>query len=120
MKISVLLPISNNTEKSYDAINSILNQTYKNYEILICLNGNSLSFEKKIKKKKYKKIKRIKFFKNKEKNIVPALNLLIENSKGEYCARIDADDICKPNRFEEQVKYLKKKIILNFYLQIVK
>ena len=51
MKISVLLPISNNTEKSYDAINSILNQTYKNYEILICLNGNSLSFEKKNKKK---------------------------------------------------------------------
>ena len=85
MKISVLLPISNNTEKSYDAINSILNQTYKNYEILICLNGNSLSFEKKI--KKYKKIKKLNFLRTKKKYYF-ALNLLIENSKGEYCAEL--------------------------------
>ena len=51
MKLSVLLPISNNSFQSYDAIDSVLNQDYKNYELLICLNGNSAKFDKKIRDK---------------------------------------------------------------------
>jgi len=110
MKISVLLPISNNIPTAFQAINSILNQTYKNYEILICLNGNNKKFDDKI-KDHYKKIKKIKFFKIKEKNIVTALNHLILKAKGKFCARIDADDLCKPERFEEQINFIKKKNI---------
>ena len=110
MIISVLLPISNNEPASYQAINSILNQTYKNYEILICLNGNNKKFDDKI-IDNYKKIKKIKFFKIKEKNIVLALNYLILKAKGKFCARIDADDLCKPERFEEQINFIKKKNI---------
>lgn len=110
MIISVLLPISNNEPASYQAINSILNQTYKNYEILICLNGNNKKFNEKI-IDNYKKIKKIKFFKIKEKNIVLALNYLILKAKGKFCARIDADDLCKPERFEEQINFIKKKNI---------
>ena len=110
MKISVLLPISNNTPTAYQAINSILNQTYKNYEILICLNGNNKKFDDKI-IDHYKKIKKIKFFKIKERNIVPALNHLILKAKGKFCARMDADDLCKPERFEEQINFIKKKNI---------
>ena len=110
MIISVLLPISNNEPASYQAINSILNQTYKNYEILICLNGNNKKFDDKI-IDNYKKIKKIKFFKIKEKNIVLALNHLILKAKGKFCARIDADDLCKPERFEEQINFIKKKNI---------
>ena len=108
MKISVLLPISNNTFQSYQAINSVLDQTHKNYEILICLNGNNKNFDEKI-IEKYKRIKKIKFFKIKEKNIVTALNHLILKANGKYCARIDADDLCKPERFKEQINYIKKK-----------
>ena len=110
MIISVLLPISNNEPASYQAINSILNQTYKNYEILICLNGNNKKFDDKI-IDHYKKIKKIKFFKIKERNIVPALNHLILKAKGKFCARMDADDLCKPERFEEQINFIKKKNI---------
>ena len=110
MKISVLLPISNNTLLSYQAINSVLDQTHKNYEILICLNGNNKNFDEKI-IEKYKRIKKIKFFKIKEKNIVTALNHLILKANGKYCARIDADDLCKPERFKEQINYIKKKKI---------
>ena len=110
MKISVLLPISNSTASSYQVINSILNQTYKNYEILICLNGNKKKFNDKI-IDNYKKIKKIKFFKIKKKNIVHALNHLILKAKGKFCARIDADDLCKPKRFEEQINFIKKKNI---------
>ena len=110
MIISVLLPISNNEPASYQAINCILNQTYKNYEILICLNGNNKKFDEKI-IDNYKKIKKIKFFKIKEKNIVSALNHLILKAKGKFCARIDADDLCKPERFEEQINFIKKKNI---------
>ncbi len=107
MKISVLLPISNDAQQSFKAINSILIQSYRNFEILVCLNGNSQKFEKKL-KSNFKKIKKIKFFKIKEKNIVPALNKLISEANGDYCARIDADDIAKKNRFSKQVELIKK------------
>ena len=50
MKISIILPISNNYPYSEGAIISLINQTYKNIEILICLNGNSKKFENLIKK----------------------------------------------------------------------
>ena len=116
MKISVL-PISNDAQQSFKAINSILIQSYRNFEILVCLNGNSQKFEKKL-KSNFKKIKKIKFFKIKEKNIVPALNKLISEANGDYCARIDADDIAKKNRFSKQVELIKK-TNSTFYLLIV-
>ena len=94
-KVSILVPLSNNEPKSDIAINSIIDQNYRNLEILVCLNGNTRSFNKKI-KDKYKKFKNVIFYNYKKKNIVDSLNYLIEKSTGKYLARFDADDInCK-------------------------
>jgi glycosyltransferase involved in cell wall biosynthesis len=107
MKVSILLPISNNDSKYEYSINSILQQTHKNFELLICLNGNTAIFDRKI-KKLYWKNKKIKFYTIREKNISSALNRLIYKASGDYCARMDADDLSKANRLREQINYIKK------------
>ena len=107
MKISVILPVSNNEKFAERAIISLLNQTYKNIEILICLNGNTIKYNNII-KKKFRKFKIIKFYEIKTKNIVDALNFLIKKCKGKYIARMDGDDISSPDRFKEQINFLEE------------
>ena len=107
MKVSILLPVSNNQRHCKETIKSILDQDYKNFELLICFNGNTNAYEKNI-KRTFSRNKKIKFFKISEKNIVPALNKLINEAKGQYCARIDADDLSKKNRISSQIEYIRK------------
>lgn len=105
-KISVLMPIYN-TDKLYlkEAIESILNQTFVDFEFII-LNDSPDNTELDDIVKSYKD-KRIKYLKN-EKNmgITLSRNKLIDLAKGEYLAVMDHDDISLPSRFEEEVKYL--------------
>ena len=110
MKVSVILPISNDYPHSDGAIISLINQTYKNIEILICLNGNSTKFNTNI-KKKFKNYQNIKFYYLSKSNIVDALNLLVKKSTGKYIARMDADDFSHPDRIYKQIKYIKSKKI---------
>ena len=88
------------------AIDSILNQTYQNIELLILddsTNENTIATID-----KYSKDKRVKLIREKTKlGFVPALNKGLTLSKGDFIARMDADDISELNRFELQVEYLK-------------
>jgi teichuronic acid biosynthesis glycosyltransferase TuaG len=106
MKISIILPISNNEILAERAIISLLNQTYKKIEILVGLNGNTQKYDSEI-KRKFIDYKQIIFFRIKANNIVDALNYLIDKSKGDYIARMDADDIAHPERLEKQIRYIK-------------
>ena len=87
------------------AIESILNQTYKNFEFIIiddCSTDNSISIIESYSDE------RIKILRN-EKNlgITKSLNRGLSVAKGEFIARMDADDISLENRFEKQVDFLK-------------
>lgn len=102
--VTVLFPIYNGAQYLRLAIDSLLNQTYKNFEILIVDDGSTddtaaivLSYSD----------MRIRMVKN-EKNmgIVKTMNRGIQLAQGEFIARMDADDICKPDRFQKQVSYL--------------
>ena len=106
MKVSIILPTSNNEILAERAIISLLNQTYKKIEILIGLNGNTQKYDSEI-KRKFIDYKQIIFFQIKANNIVDALNYLIDKSKGDYIARMDADDIAHPERLEKQIRYIK-------------
>ena len=89
-----------------EAIESIINQTYKNLELLIMDDcSEDGSFEK---IDYYKnKFENIRVFRNKKNlGLTKSLNLLIENSSGEFIARQDADDISQKNRLDTQMKYL--------------
>ena len=104
-KVSVLMPVYK-TDENYlrEAIESILSQTFEDFEFLILDDCPEDDREEII--KSYKD-KRIKYYKN-EKNlgITPSRNKLIDMAKGEYLAIFDHDDISLPTRLEKQVAYL--------------
>lgn len=104
-KVSVLMPVYKTSEKYLrEAIESILSQTFEDYEFLILDDCPEDDREEII--KSYKD-KRIKYYKN-EKNlgITPSRNKLIDMAKGEYLAVFDHDDVSLPERFQKQVQYL--------------
>ncbi len=104
-KISVLMPVYKTNEQYLrEAIESILNQTFTDFEFLILDDCPNDTRERIV--KSYKD-KRIKYAIN-EKNlgISASRNKLIEMAKGEYLATFDHDDISYPERFEKEVKYL--------------
>lgn len=105
-KVSVLTPIYNtNPEFLKECIESILNQTFKDFEFLILNDSpDNIEIEKVV--KSYDD-KRIKYIKN-EKNlgISESRNKLLSLAQGEYLAIFDHDDISMPDRLEVEVKYL--------------
>jgi len=107
--ISVILPVFKPKLQDLDkCIKSILNQTYKNLEILIVYtetSGKNDEFYSFI--KKFEDI-RIKIIKNEKIGLANALNTGINNSNGRLIARIDQDDFCDVKRFERQLKFKNK------------
>lgn len=101
--VSVVMATYNRPEGVAIAIESILNQTYKNFEFIIIDDGSSDDTAK-IVKKYAKKDKRIVFLKNKEnKGLIYSLNRGLDKAKGKYIVRMDDDDASIPERIERQV-----------------
>lgn len=104
--ISVIMS-NYNTPEVYlcEAIESVLNQTYTDFEFIIvddCSTDNSLEIISSYKDP------RISIIKNEvNMGITQSLNRALAKSKGKYVARMDADDICLPERFQKQVDYLE-------------
>lgn len=106
--ISVILPLYNEpVEFAKSAIDSILNQTYQNIELILLLdNPNNSSLRNLIIQYK-EKDKRVKYNFNEINLGLPnTLNIGIKLSTGEYIARMDGDDISDSRRLEKQIKFL--------------
>ncbi len=89
------------------SIESILNQTFDNFEFLIVSDFSNLKVKKILSYYKNKDT-RIKIFKNKSKlGLTKSLIKAIRYAKGKFIARIDSDDISKNNRFEKQLEWFK-------------
>ena len=103
------MSVYNNEETISSSVNSILSQTYENFEFLIVDDcSTDLTYEKL--KKLQKNDKRIKLYKNSENiGLTASLNYLISKSNFEYIARQDGDDISVKERFETQIYYLDTK-----------
>lgn len=104
IKISVVMAVYNGEKYLRTAIDSILNQTYPDFEFIIiddCSTDNTVNILK-----SYTDA-RIKVVRNEQNLRLPAsLNKGLKIARGKYIARMDADDISVPDRFEKQVKYL--------------
>lgn len=106
--VSVLLPCYNAERFVEETMDSLLNQTYTNFEI-VAINDCSTDSTLQILNRLAEKDSRIKVFNN-EKNLklIKTLNHGIDLCKGEYIARMDADDIALPERLEKEVRFLNE------------
>lgn len=104
MKVSILLPVYNSETTIQETIDSILCQTYSDFELVIINDGSSDKSEQII--GQYSD-KRIRYYKNEQnKGLIYTLNRGLDLCNGEYIARIDADDIMLPTRLEKQTNYM--------------
>jgi glycosyltransferase involved in cell wall biosynthesis len=100
------MPAFNCGETLAVAIRSILNQTYKNWELLVVEDGSS---DRTLEVARSFSDPRISvLFDQSHKGLVPRLNQAVAASHGEYFARMDADDVAYPKRLERQVEYLQQ------------
>ena len=105
-KISVIVPLYNAEAYIERTLNSILNQTYTNYEILLI---NDCPADKTIEIANTYNDKRIRMIHNVEnKGIAFSRNRGIEFSNGEFIALMDHDDLALPERFAKQVAFLEQ------------
>jgi glycosyltransferase involved in cell wall biosynthesis len=104
--ISVIMPVYNSEAFLAEAIESILSQTINDFEFLIVYDDSrdrSLSIIK-----DYQKIDtRIRIIMGEKKALIGALNQGLSNAQGKYIARMDADDISNPERFEQQIQLME-------------
>jgi len=106
--VSVLMPVYNAGNFLADALESILNQTYGDFELIIVDDGSTDSTAE-ILSEFQNKDKRIRVFRNRSNlGIVQTLNKGISHCSGKYIARMDADDISKHDRFEKQIHYMER------------
>lgn len=103
-KISVLMSVYNGEDTIEESIRSILNQTYKDFELVIIDDGSTDNTIEEINKFKDNRIRLYRLKKN--YGVGYALNFGLKKTKGKYIAKADADDINEQNRFEIQSKYL--------------
>lgn len=103
--ISVILPVYNGEKYLLEAVQSILNQSYSNFELIVVNDGSKDKSEEIIKNIKDP---RIVYHYKTNSGLADSLNFGISKSKGQYIARQDQDDISYPTRFEKQVKFLEE------------
>lgn len=103
--VSVLMPLYNNEKYVKEAVQSILKQTFNDFEVIIINDGSTDRSSKIAKAFKDKRIRVIDHKKN--LGIVKSLNQGIKTAKGKYIIRMDSDDISRPNRFKRQITYME-------------
>jgi len=103
-RVSILIPVYNGTNFMRDAINSALNQTYKNLEIIV-INDGSIDETDEI-AKSYGNA--IRYFSKENGGVSSALNLGLKVATGKFISWLSHDDMYYPEKIEKQVAFLKK------------
>lgn len=112
--MSWLVPVASGEKWLDRCLDSIVNQSYKNWEAIVIING-------KVKDNEYRNLKskyinsdfKFKFYELEKKGMANALNFGLKHCKGDWIARLDADDYSNQNRLEEQIKYTNYDLIFS-------
>lgn len=104
--VSVVLPVYNGEKYLSEAIASILSQTFSDFEFIIIDDG-STDGSSEIVDRWAKLDRRIRVISRENRGLVYSLNEGINAATGKYIARMDADDVSDPRRFQSQVDYLE-------------
>lgn len=106
-KVSVIMGAYNEEKTLQAAVDSILAQTYTDWEFVICDDASTDATFKILTDYKNKYPDKFVILHNDENMMLAgSLNRCLENAKGEYIARMDADDISLPTRLEKEIEYL--------------
>lgn len=106
-KISVLMGIYDCADTLSNAIESILAQTYTNWELIMCDDGSADNTYKVAKEYRDKYPEKIVLIQNEyNMGLNKTLNNCLEKATGEYIARMDGDDLCDTTRFEKELLFL--------------
>jgi glycosyltransferase involved in cell wall biosynthesis len=103
--VSVVMPAFNAADFLDEAVTSILDQTFSDFEFIIIDDG-SIDDTARILEKYTKIDNRVKVFRQSNEGMIPALNRGCRLARGHFIARMDADDISLPHRLERQVDFL--------------
>lgn len=107
--VSIIMSVYNQDKNDIinTSINSIINQTFDDFEVIICNDGSINKTESYLKEWKNRD-NRIKIINNSSnKGLAYSLNKCINHSKGEFLVRHDIDDYSEPKRIEKQIKFLQ-------------
>ena len=118
-KVSVIIPVYNNSKYIKECLNSVINQTYNNLEIIVVDDKSTDNSLKIIKKYKDKRIHIIELERN--KGVAICRNKGIEAATGEFITFIDSDDYWVLDKIEKQVKFIEKgdyKFIYSSYMYL--
>lgn len=108
-KVSIIMAAYNCESTIIESIESIINQTFTEWEFIICDDGSTDNTYKIIESYAQKYPNKIIAIRNKENSKLPySLNHCLEYAKGEYVARMDADDKCYPERIAKQYMFLQE------------
>lgn len=106
--VSVIMGIYNCEEFLEEALNCIVNQTYPDWEVIMCDDGskdNTIAVAQKFVDKYPNKFRLLKNEQNMGLNFT--LNKCLYEAKGDYIARMDGDDLCSPERFQKEIEVLE-------------
>lgn len=102
--VSIIMPVLNAERYLRGAVDSILSQTFTDFEFVIIDNG---SVDRSLEVINSYTDPRIRVLRELQRGIVPALNKGLMEAQGRYIARMDADDISDPLRLQRQVSYME-------------
>jgi glycosyltransferase involved in cell wall biosynthesis len=118
--VSVILPVYNSVKYASLSIESVLKQTFSDFELLIINDGST---DESLKIIESFNDQRIKVINQNNKGVTASLNIGLSLSHGTYIARIDADDIWSdPNKLAKQIEYLSKNpdcVVLGTWAKII-
>jgi glycosyltransferase involved in cell wall biosynthesis len=107
-EVSVVIAVHNGEKTLHSAVDSIINQTFSNWELII-VNDASTDNTADIVKSYQEKYDNIIYIRNtRNSGLAKSLNSGIEAASGRYIARLDDDDICFPARLEKQYRFMEK------------
>jgi len=107
MKVSVIMPVYNSEDTVRDAIDSILQQNFRNFEFIIINDGSTDATVGILNEYKHRD-DRIVIVNQPRMGIIYSLNQGLRIAQGEYIIRQDSDDVSLPDRIEKQIEYIEQ------------
>lgn len=107
MKVSVVIPVHNGEKYLAQAIESVLAQTYRDFELLIVDDG-STDGSRAIMDRHARRDARIRILSQANRGVSAAGNLGFEEARGAWVARLDADDIFLPDKLQSQIAFIRQ------------